>query len=107
PVGMFRIGCSGNTCPTTIIRDDGARAEIGDDGRFNAAMGRFYTIYRNTSSCNFEVSLNHEYANDWAIFAAPYTCSLSNVQDANTSMVAGNSYQDVVASNDGSVYFYD
>lgn len=106
-VGLFRIGCNGNTCPTTVIRDDGAWADIGSDGRFNAAMGRYYTVYRNDTSCNWETSLVHEYAGDRAIFAVPYTCTLTGMEDANTPMLAGSSYQDVVDATDGSVYYYD
>jgi len=105
--GMFAITCNGATCPTTIIRDDGARVQMGADGRYNAAMAHTYAVYRNDSSCNWEASLVHEFAGDWAIIATPYSCTLTDMQDVNNPMVAGNSFEDVVAAADGSVYFHD
>jgi cell migration-inducing and hyaluronan-binding protein len=106
-VAMMRIGCqAGSTCPTTIVRDDGASIYVTDDGRFNVAIGRYYTFYRNDRSCNFEVVLKHTIQGEWVRATFPYTCTINRVFNGQ-NMTPVNSLAELDASTNGNVYFYD
>ena len=79
PVGLLRKSCASGGCPTTFVRDDGAMAHVGFDGRFNVLMNHSYTMYRRETTCDFEVVLIHEFAGDWVRIATPYTCELDAI----------------------------
>jgi hypothetical protein len=81
PVAMLGIICTEGDCasPTTVVRDDGATADIGIDGRFNVVMNRSYGVYRRNAACDFEINLTHEFQGDWVRISTPYTCQLDRI----------------------------
>lgn len=107
---MAAISCTDGSCDTTIIRQDGAGGYVGSDGRINLPTNKKYTIYKDETSCNIEVTMNHQLAGQWLFFEMPYSCSISSVNRNNSEGL--NSFTPVssvteVEQSTGGKYFLD